>query len=159
MIYARCDIQYGEGVGTRATVPAPFCFLLEKLQGKEAANPPPDPTGGSMAREFAKSFYLSKEWKKVRKAALIRDGYLCTKCGAPAEEVHHIIHITADNVGDPSVTLNLDNVVSLCKSCHFAEHTHDKANGIRRANGLAEVSYVFDDNGYLVEDIPPSAKK
>ena len=52
MIYARCDIQYGEGVGTRATVPAPFCFLLEKRQGKEAANPPPVPTGGEPGDEW-----------------------------------------------------------------------------------------------------------
>lgn len=155
MIYARCDIHYGEGVGTRATVPAPFCFLLEKRQGKEAANPPPDPTGGSMARAFAKSFYKSPEWQGVRQAALIRDGYLCVKCGQPAEEVHHIIHLTPENIGDPKVTMNIDNVVSLCRACHFEEHKSDKAEGIRRKT----TQYRFDENGYLVEDISPPPQK
>ena len=135
--------------------PAPFCFLM-KQQGKEAANPPPVPTGGSMARAFAKQFYDSEEWAGVRKAALIRDGYLCVKCGNPAEEVHHIIHLTPENIGDPKVTMNLDNVISLCKDCHFAQHRKDKADGIRKKHGIP--LYHFDENGYLVEDIPPGKK-
>lgn len=109
-----------------------------------------------MARAFAKQFYDSEEWAGVRKAALIRDGYLCVKCGNPAEEVHHIIHLTPENIGDPKVTMNLDNVISLCRDCHFAQHRKDKADGIRKKHGIP--LYHFDENGYLVEDIPPGKK-
>ena len=41
----------------------------------------------------------------------------------PAVEVHHITELTPDNINDPSVSLNLDNLVSLCRECHRARHT------------------------------------
>jgi 5-methylcytosine-specific restriction endonuclease McrA len=40
----------------------------------------------------------------------------------PAVEVHHITELTPDNINDPSVSLNLDNLVSLCKDCHADRH-------------------------------------
>ena len=103
-----------------------------------------------MARNFSKSFYNSKEWQAVRSAALMRDRYLCQHCGKPAAEVHHIIHLTPDNVNDPAVTMNLSNLVSLCKDCHFEEHRGEHAKG-RQAN--EDYSYTFDANGQLVKII------
>jgi len=110
-----------------------------------------------MARAFAKSFYHSKEWAKVREAALIRDGYICARCGRVADDVHHIIHLTPENIGDPRVTMSLDNLECLCRECHMREHAEDKADGIRRQHGLDTVKmpkYHFDADGYLVEDTP-----
>lgn len=109
-----------------------------------------------MARDFAKAFYKSKEWQVVREYALKRDMYLCRKCGAPAEEVHHKIHLNPENISDVSVSLNPDNLICLCRDCHFAEHKEDKAAGIRRANGVTDCDeqYIFDENGYLIE-LPP----
>lgn len=113
-----------------------------------------------MARNFAKAFYNSPEWKKVREAALMRDRYLCVKCGRPAEEVHHKKHITPDNIGDVSITLNLENLASLCRDCHFEEHRGEHADGLKTEE---DYSYTFDENGYLIpksctgatHEIPP----
>jgi 5-methylcytosine-specific restriction endonuclease McrA len=101
-----------------------------------------------MAREFARAFYNSKEWKKVREAVLMRDKYLCRHCGKAAEEVHHIIHLSPDNIGNPAVTMDMGNLISLCKDCHFEEHRgeHGKGREIKEQD-----EYEFDQNGMLVK--------
>lgn len=103
-----------------------------------------------MARDFAKAFYKSKEWNKVRNYCLLRDHYECVKCGNPAEEVHHIIHLTSENITDMNVSLNPENLMCLCKDCHFEVHKQDKADGIAKANGREPNPYEFDENGQLV---------
>jgi 5-methylcytosine-specific restriction endonuclease McrA len=75
-----------------------------------------------MARDFAKKFYKSEAWQRARHYALCRDLYICRKCGKPAEEVHHVKRLTPDNITDATVSLDPDNLVSLCRDCHFAEH-------------------------------------
>jgi len=99
-----------------------------------------------MARKFAKSFYNSKEWEITRDYILKRDKYLC-RCGKPATEVHHIKHLTPENIGDVSITMNPDNLVSLCRDCHFEEHRgeHGKGREVREKN-----PYTFDENGMLI---------
>ena len=107
-----------------------------------------------MAKQFSKSFYNSKEWQAVRDGAMMRDKYLCVKCGAPAEEVHHIIHLTPENIWDPKISLNPDNLICLCKDCHFKEHYKDKGSGhLKKNNPLPEI--IFDDDG---NPIPPIQK-
>lgn len=99
-----------------------------------------------MARAFAKSFYNSKEWEITREYILKRDKYLC-RCGRPATEVHHIIHLSPQNIGDVSITMNPDNLVSLCRECHFEEHRgeHGKGREVAEKN-----PYRFDENGFLI---------
>ena len=68
-----------------------------------------------------------KGWNRVRKRALERDDHECVLCGTTAEElgrnpdVHHIVPVRAF-VETPVLTERdahtLDNVVSLCPSCH-----------------------------------------
>ena len=108
-----------------------------------------------MARKFAKPFYNSKEWKVVREYCLKRDKYLCQRCGEPAEEVHHIKHLTPKNITDPEISLNPDNLKSLCSECHKRIHLGDKMDGTKRYHSAKEnpchaEEYVFDENGYLV---------
>ena len=109
-----------------------------------------------MARDFAKVFYHSKEWLKVRKFVLMRDHYKCTRCNSPAEEVHHIIRLSPENIWDTSITLNPSNLISLCKDCHFAEHKTEKEEGKCRAQGRTygdcREGFHFDENGMLVPD-------
>ena len=109
-----------------------------------------------MAREFSKAFYKSPEWEKVRKYVLMRDRYICQKCGGPAEEVHHIIHLSPENIWDPKITLNPNNLVSLCRADHFLIHVRDKEAGKRHKHGLSEgdcaEGYHFDASGQLVPD-------
>ena len=49
---------------------------------------------------------------------------MCEKEGkiTPAVVVHHIKPITRENINDPSITLNLDNLQALCWDCHAAVH-------------------------------------
>lgn len=101
-----------------------------------------------MAREFAKSFYKSKVWDNVRQYCLMRDSYLCRQCGRPADDVHHIIHLTPENIGDPGIALNPVNLISLCKDCHFQAHRGEHGSGRKSAEAYP---YEFDENGVLVE--------
>ena len=101
-------------------------------------------------RKKLHAFYNSKEWQQVREFVLMRDKYLCQKCGRPAEHVHHKKHLTETNVYDVSVSLNPDNLVSLCKRCHDQEHSQDK--GFGRVTEEA-YPYAFDANGMLVQKI------
>lgn len=36
--------------------------------------------------------------------------------------VHHKIHITPENINDPSVVLNWDNLQLVCRDCHAEIH-------------------------------------
>ena len=78
-------------------------------------------------KDYAKSFYKSKAWQHVREAVMQRDARLCVDCMKegiykPAEEVHHIEELTPENINDPAVSLNMDNLVSLCRECHQRRH-------------------------------------
>ena len=114
-----------------------------------------------MAKEFAKSFYRCKEWQRTREYVLKRDLYLCVKCGRPAEEVHHKKHLTPNNINDINISLNPNNLISLCKECHFETHREDKVKGLkeRRKESVCADEYCFDENGFLVrrreETSPP----
>ena len=56
------------------------------------------------------------EWKTQRRAARERDGHKCVLCGSTDRiQVHHIIPYRY------SQSHNLDNLVTLCRSCHSRE--------------------------------------
>ena len=44
----------------------------------------------------------------------------------PGEQVHHKIRLTPDNLADPAVALNWDNLELLCTACHQEEHKGKK---------------------------------
>lgn len=95
-------------------------------------------------REFAKAFYLSKEWRAARASIFRRDSGLCVKCGGVGEIVHHKIHLTPQNINDPFIAFGEDNLELLCRDCHGVEHATD----LPTDGGL-----MFDANGNLVERI------
>lgn len=103
-------------------------------------------------REFAKAFYKSSQWRNVRGYCMIRDHYLCVKCGEPAAEVHHIVHLSPQNINDPSISLNPDNLISLCRKCHFEEHRGEHSFGRKNEE---ENPYEFDENGQIVPKANP----
>ena len=109
-----------------------------------------------MARDFAKAFYKSEDWQKMREYILIRDKYKCQRCGkSGALEVHHIKHLTPQNINDASVTLNDKNLITLCRDCHFDVHKEDKIEGIKKAASNerktdCDAGFAFDANGFLV---------
>ena len=98
-------------------------------------------------KDFAKKLYNTQSWKDCRAFVWSRDHGLCVDCSkkgltTPAEEVHHIIELTPDNVNDPTVSLNPDNLVSLCRECHRARH-----------NKQVHPRYIIDEFG-RVQPIP-----
>lgn len=81
----------------------------------------------TVMKEYAKTFYKSAAWKDCRKAyAAYRRGLceVCLKRGIykPGEIVHHKIHISPENITDPTVTLSFDNLQLVCRDCHADLH-------------------------------------
>ena len=102
----------------------------------------------NVRREKLQKFYKSKAWIKVRDYCMMRDKYLCRIChDRPAEVVHHIEHLTEDNVDRWEIALNPDNLISICAACHFEEHRGTHARG--RVNE-ENYPYTFDRNGMLI---------
>jgi hypothetical protein len=60
-------------------------------------------------------------WQRIRLQALERDGFICQECHERKEfmEVHHKI---PRKMGGPDT---LDNLISLCRKCHFDLHGKD----------------------------------
>ena len=86
-------------------------------------------------------FYKSRAWRKCRDAYAASRFGLCERCGGPGVIVHHKIRLTLENVNDPSIALNWDNLELLCQACHNEEH-HGTAPV---ADGLA-----FTEDGDIV---------
>lgn len=88
-------------------------------------------------------FYHGKAWRQLSKAFLMSKHYICERCGQPAEIAHHKQYLTAQNVTDPKIALNPENLEALCQSCHNMEHF---GQGGATAAGLA-----FDEYGNLYQ--------
>ena len=84
-------------------------------------------------KPWARWFYKSKAWKRTREAYIAYRHGLCERCGAGGKIVHHRVHLTPENIHDPAVTLNFENLELLCQTCHNLEH-HERvpvADGLR----------------------------
>ncbi len=93
---------------------------------------------GRKYKDNYNAFYHSKEWQAVRRQVLQRDNYLCQVCKragriTPAATVHHIKAVRVDY----SKRLDPNNLETICKACHNAEHNertkslHDKQTKIK----------------------------
>ena len=83
------------------------------------------------AKSFADVFYTSPAWKRCARGYRNSVGGLCERCKergliTPAEEVHHKIHLTPENINRPEITQNWRNLIALCKDCHLKEHRKPK---------------------------------
>ena len=73
--------------------------------------------------------YRTAAWKRARREALERDGYLCTRCKATEDLiVHHVVEI-APGV-DP---YEVGNLQTLCRGCHAREHNSRRAHTRRQS--------------------------
>ena len=96
-----------------------------------------------MARDFARGFYNSQKWRSTQRAYMLSKNYICERCGKVASIVHHKTYISPQNISDPNITLNWDNLEALCTTCHQNEHF---INGKVTAPGLS-----FDEEGNLIK--------
>lgn len=112
-----------------------------------------------MQKTEIQKFYDSKLWKDVKKAVWLRQNCLCAKCNKPVYVsgisdvkidrrnkitgiVHHITPINEENFSDDNITINYDNLVGLCLSCHTSVH---------HPNNCIKEGYMFDENGMIVK--------
>ncbi len=84
-----------------------------------------------MAKEFAKKLYRGNLWQICRDGYVKSVGGLCEEClrkgmYVPGEIVHHKIHLTPENINDPAITLNWNNLQLLCRTCHAEKHKRKK---------------------------------
>ena len=56
--------------------------------------------------DVIRKFYKSDKWKIARAIKIASVNGLCEECDNPGNEVHHIIHLTLDNICDPTITVN-----------------------------------------------------
>lgn len=93
-----------------------------------------------MAKDFAKGFYGSKTWQHCRLAYAKSVGNLCEEClkenkVTAGEIVHHKIHLTPENIKDPDIALNWNNLELVCRECHkklHEEHTNEFNGHVNR---------------------------
>ena len=78
-------------------------------------------------RSIDNEFYHTPSWRKCRETYLESVNHLCERClqkglYVSARVVHHKIHLTEDNISNPDIVLNFDNLEALCQDCHNKEH-------------------------------------
>ena len=97
---------------------------------------------------FSDAFYISPAWRKCAHAYRRSVGGLCEECRkrgliVPAEEVHHKIRLTPENINRPEIALNWKNLIALCKECHLKAHRKEKR-------------WTVDEDGNVTPKDPPS---
>ena len=85
----------------------------------------------NIMKPFAKEFYQSQAWHNCREAFISAKRGLCERCLEhgiynAGVIVHHKIHLTPQNITNPDITLNWDNLQLLCRDCHAAVHARQK---------------------------------
>lgn len=103
-------------------------------------------------KDYAKAFYNSIVWKDTRSAYKKSKQGLCERCLAnglitPGKIVHHKVHLTPDNINDPNVSLNWDNLELLCHACHDEEHESERVKRRKRR-------YIVDEQGRVMVTPP-----
>lgn len=107
-----------------------------------------------MAQEFAKRFYNSKAWKECRASFISKrvsvDGGMCMTCHKELGRiVHHKIWLTPENINNPMITLNHDNLKYDCQTCHNQE---------KEGREVEQPRYFFGDGGEIIL-IPPDKEE
>ena len=73
-------------------------------------------------------FYASKRWRGLRDMLVVERHGRCDRCGKDCSDdtsqliAHHKEHLTDDNLKDPNVAVNPDNIEILCAHCHAIQH-------------------------------------
>lgn len=98
---------------------------------------------GHVMKPYAERFYSSTAWQQVRNAYRKSQRNLCEVCLAngiikSCEIVHHKVELTPDNISDPMVSLNWNNLQCVCRDCHA------------RLHGKADRRYMIDDCGRVI---------
>jgi 5-methylcytosine-specific restriction endonuclease McrA len=76
-----------------------------------------------------RAFYRSKEWKRLRYAALAKHGRRCLCCGAsPATGARIVVDHVKPIRTHPRLRLRLSNLQVLCDHCNVGKGSHDRTD-------------------------------
>lgn len=108
---------------------APLAAAARETNGMRGLTGCDHPTwrGGYHHRGAMMKMLPGESFWHQRKRALDRDGHTCQMCGATADgldgvmHVHHIVPVLAGGTND------LENLISLCASCHQTAEHHTKS--------------------------------
>ena len=100
---------------------------------------------------WASPFYSSSAWINCRRRYAKSVGGLCECClkrglYTPGTQVHHKNKLTPENVNNPEVALNWDNLELLCRDCHLEVHEVNHHRWVVGEDGELEIR----------TDLPPS---
>ena len=106
-----------------------------------------------MAKRFAQKFYKSKQWHDLRIYYISKCHGLCETCLensiiTPGKILHHVIHLTPENINDPNITLNENNLKFECQKCHDKHEGH----GLNKGSNVTMNGLKFDGNGQLIKE-------
>ena len=101
-----------------------ICYAIHKSNQFKGNKNPAYKDGRT--KRYPKAFYLSIEWRKLRKEIYKRDNYDCKRCKKHGGKLaaHHTIPVgICKNPLEPS------NIITLCNKCHI--NIHNKKRGIK----------------------------
>jgi DEAD/DEAH box helicase domain-containing protein len=98
------------------------------------------------------------DWLKIRERVRTRDGFKCQVCGMPETARQHDVHhktpfrsFVRDGSPDPSQANRLENLSTLCPSCH-----RKVEQNVHMRSGLAGLAYVLGNLAPLFLMCDPS---
>lgn len=105
-------------------------------------------------KDWARSFYHSKPWEQARDFVIGRDRGMCQRCLREGrvnvgEIVHHKTPLTPQNIDDPSISLNPENLEYVCKECHEITHA-ELGEGVLNGRRPVESRVTFDEYGNVL---------
>jgi hypothetical protein len=73
------------------------------------------------------SFYASKAWRDLSFNLKLQSNGKCERCPQEVDDwknliAHHKIRLTEENMNNPEISLNPDNIEIVCFDCHNKEH-------------------------------------
>ncbi len=97
--------------------------------------------------EQKRKFYDSREWKQIREVVKGRDNYECQECkrkglvsidtneyseSAKRKKIQLVVHHIKELEHHPSLALDIDNLETVCVSCHNREHGRAFEDNVNR---------------------------
>ena len=94
-----------------------ICYAIYKSKSIKGNKNPMWEDGRT--KKYKKAFYLSCDWRKLRKKVYKRDNYTCKYCNKQGGKIaaHHIIPN-----GICKNPLDISNIITLCQKCHVNIH-------------------------------------
>ena len=81
-----------------------------------------------MSGEKGKEIYFTRRWRHLRDRIRERDGHLCSQCKANGLTVAGVdVHHKKPLFQNPELAFNEDNLILLCRPCHYKHKEVEKS--------------------------------